>query len=71
MRLVYETSEVIVVPSIQYRKADQSDGRAMGMVYSRGLNLSFLFSFLVHTTPYASLSFMFRWIDGDSPRRVS
>jgi salicylate hydroxylase len=37
---VHETSEVIEVPSIQYRKADQSDGRAMGMIYSRGLNLS-------------------------------
>lgn len=24
------------VPSIQYRKADQSDGRAMGVIYSRG-----------------------------------
>jgi hypothetical protein len=72
MRLVYETSEVIVVPSIQYRKADQSDGRAMGMMYSRGLNLSFvLFCFLVDTLPHAFLSFMSRWIDGGSPRRVS
>jgi hypothetical protein len=71
MRLVYETFEVIVVPSIQYRKADQSDGHAMGMVYSRGLNLSFLFSFLVDTMPHAFFSSMSRWIDGGSPRRVS
>jgi hypothetical protein len=45
MWLVYETSEVIVVPSIQYRKGDQSDGLAMGMMYSRGLNLSFFVFF--------------------------
>ena len=29
-------SEVFVVPSIQYRKADQPDGFAMGTMYSRG-----------------------------------
>ena len=46
---MYETSEIIVVPSIQYRKADQSDGRAMGMIYSRGLNLSFVLFFGRHT----------------------
>jgi salicylate hydroxylase len=40
---VYEISQVIVVPSIQYRKADQSDGRAMGVIYSRGLTFCFLF----------------------------
>ena len=57
MRLVYETSEVIVVPSIQYRKADQSDGRTMGTVYSRGLNLSY-FLFCRHNAS----SFLFLYV---------
>jgi hypothetical protein len=52
MWLVYETSEVIVVPSIQYRKADQSDGRAMGMIYSRGLNSPFVLFFGRHNASY-------------------
>lgn len=34
-------SDFPVVPSIQYRKADQPEGLAMGPIYSRGLILSF------------------------------
>jgi salicylate hydroxylase len=34
--------ETIVVPSVQYRKADQPDGLAMGTTYSRGLTFFYL-----------------------------
>ena len=59
-------TEVFVVLSVQHRKSDQPDGLAIGALYSRGLNLDRLSIHLLDIF----LSFMSRWIDGVSPRRV-
>jgi hypothetical protein len=40
----------LAVPSIQYRKADQPEGHAMGPIYSRGLTFFFFPFRLLYTS---------------------
>jgi hypothetical protein len=61
------------VPSVQLRKADQTNGHAMGATQSRGLNYYY---YLVATmctscTRAYSFSVPFRWNGDVSPRGIS
>jgi hypothetical protein len=50
------TLKFLAVPSIQYRKADQSEGHAMGPIYSRGL--TFFFPHFACCTPHRHLLYV-------------
>jgi hypothetical protein len=41
MHQAYNALKVLAVPSVQLRKADQSNGHAMGTTYSQGLIIIF------------------------------